>query len=151
MSHKTLYLEQSFDLQSETIIEETHATYTCHQSMVTILEQTCLRFGSTVSGRKKSMQKIFNLNQTPIFPISPHHDLYCFQTHSPRADHCVFIMTTHLTHYTAQADGITFHFTSGKTKHVQMTKARMEKIMSLFSLYHLYFKNAHPLRQTLHV
>jgi len=97
------------------------------------------------------MQIIFNLNQTPIFPISPHHDLYCFQTHSPRVNHCLFIMTTHLTHYTARDNGITFHFTGGKTKHVQMTKARVEKIMALLSLYHLYFKNTHPIRQTLYV
>lgn len=151
ISHKTLYLEQSFDLHAETSIEETDANYTCLQPMTTILEQTCLSFGSTVAGRKKSMQKIFNLNQTPIFPISPHHDLYCFQTHSPRTDHCVFILTTHLTHYTACADGITFHFNSGKSKHVQMTKAKTEKIMSLFSLYTLYFKNALPMKQTHYV
>ncbi|WP_089832158.1 competence protein ComK [Halolactibacillus halophilus] len=151
ISHKTLYLEQSFDPRSETIIEETHASYTCLQPMTTILEQTCLSFGSTVAGRKKSMQKIFNLNQTPIFPISPHHDLYCFQTHSPRMDHCVFIMTTHLTHYTACADGITFHFNSGRAKHVQMTNTRVEKIMALLSLYQLYFKNTHPIKRTLYV
>ncbi|WP_229675489.1 competence protein ComK [Halolactibacillus alkaliphilus] len=144
MTHNTLYLEQSFSPDAETIIEEHLESYTCSDTMKNILENSCMSFGSTVDGRKKSMKNLFNLSHIPVFPISPHHDLYCFQTHSPRTDHCLFIMTTHLTHFVPDDTGITFYFSSGKTKHVLMTKARIERIMALLYSYHLYFRNALP-------
>jgi competence protein ComK len=97
---------------------------------IKLIEQACLEGGSSLEGRKKSLQYKKSFFQCPPIPINPLEDIYAFPTCSPESYDCVWLFYEHIHYYyTSQATTlITFH--NHQQLEIPISKAIMDKQMA---------------------
>lgn len=140
----TLYMRRVIDPCYQTKIETLEHTHYSDRTAKQVLEKSCHYYGSSLNGRKASVKKVFQLIQTPAFPIDPIKELYCFVTHSERTPHCIYIFTKQLSYISYEKDAITFHFSNQKTLTVEMNSAKLSRVLCALYHYHLYFRTDNP-------
>lgn len=71
------------------IYEENDIIY-MHESPLTIIEKSCLHYGSSFEGRKEAAKQILNKNSKLPVTITPHIGLFFLPTTSHRNKECVW-------------------------------------------------------------
>ncbi|WP_440894681.1 competence protein ComK [Amphibacillus sp. Q70] len=140
INDQTLYIRAANRPDAVSEVEELNQTHYTMQKGYKIIEQACLRSGSSYQGRAQAMKVIFNLKQNPPIPIDPNRDLYTFPTQSPRNENCIWVITKHIKEIEERDRFSIIYYKNGKVLRVQLSKHRMEKLCAHLYRYHLYFK-----------
>ncbi|SEO56032.1 competence protein ComK [Amphibacillus marinus] len=98
VNEKTLYIRSAYHSQVTTEIEEVDQTQYAMKTSKRIIEEACIRGGSSYQGRTEAMKALLNVTQLPPIPINPNQDIYAFTTKSPREHSCIWIITKHIKH-----------------------------------------------------
>ncbi len=101
--------------ENKTVVYEEDDSFTVDQSIKQIMEDSCLYYGSTLSGRKKCASKILNSTyKTPIV-VEESSNLIFFPTASPRLDSCIWIALNKISNYYKVNDGLLVRFKGNKS------------------------------------
>ncbi|MFC3883378.1 competence protein ComK [Bacillus songklensis] len=61
-----------------------------------LIEEACIRSGSTYEGRRKSIVYLFHYEKRTPIPISPLHNIFAFPTTSTNHFHCTWLFLHHI-------------------------------------------------------
>ena len=90
IDHCTLALESVFVGSNKSKITTTNGIYYSEMSPRELLDTACIRYASTMEGRKQAVRKLLNYPRKTPFLISP-FDLGVFPTMSSKHLECVWI------------------------------------------------------------
>lgn len=94
------------------ILDIDQERYSIDQSLV-ILNRSCLRFGSTLSGRKRAASLLLRTNSMLPIVIHPNFGLYMFPTSSEKNRHCVWFSFYAISTYDQKDKHTLVHFRDG--------------------------------------
>jgi competence protein ComK len=100
------------------------------QSPLKLIENACLEGGSSLDGRRKSLQHVKNFHQCPPIPINPLENIYAFPTCSPESHECVWLFYDHIHSYHPKQANTLITLTNQQQLEVQISKPVMDKQMS---------------------
>ncbi|MFZ3591707.1 competence protein ComK [Bacillus sp. DJP31] len=80
-------------------IIDLHGEYYSNKSPLKLIEKAYLEGGSSLDGRRKSLQHVKNFYQCPPIPINPLENIYAFPTCSPESYECVWLFYDHIHYY----------------------------------------------------
>ncbi len=141
ISDRTLYIKAAKKHDAVTEIEELYDTYYSMQTGLKIINQACVRAGSTYVGRAQAMKKIFNINYNPPIPIDPSRDLYAFATLSPHQENSIWVITKNIIEIQHSSKFSFIFFKNNKLLRVPLSKPRMDRFCSNLYKYNLFFKS----------
>jgi competence protein ComK len=70
--------------------------YYASKDPIDLIEEACLRNGSTYEGRRKSIVYLFRYEKRTPIPISPLHNVFAFPTASTNHFHCTWLFLHHI-------------------------------------------------------
>ncbi|KIL49830.1 competence protein ComK [Jeotgalibacillus soli] len=95
----TMALERAFHMEYETIIHDTRGTYYTKQTVNSLLDDSCMRGGSTAQGRLHAAKQALTIrNKIPLI-IDPYSYLVAFPTHSPKHEQNIWFFPSHIIGY----------------------------------------------------
>jgi competence protein ComK len=100
------------------------------QPPLKLIEKACLEGGSSLEGRKKSLQHKKSFVQCPPIPINPLEDIYTFPTWSPDSYECIWLFYEHIQYYHPKKANTLITFHNQQQLEVQISKAVMDKQMA---------------------
>ena len=139
LSEQTLYIRPAKRYNAVTEIEEIYDTYHSMQSSFKIIDQACLRAGSSYIGRVDSMRELFKVKYNPPILIDEKRGLYAFATHSPHHEDCIWIITKNIIGIEHGYKYSIIHFKNNKSLRVSLSKQRMDRLCSFLYQYFLCF------------
>jgi competence protein ComK len=115
------YQSKVLDLQGE---------FYSSEPPIKIIEKACLEGGSSLDGRKKSIQHKKSFFQCPPIPINPLEDIYAFPTCSPESYECIWLFYEHIHYYHPKHANLLINFHNQQQLEVPLSKAVMDKQMA---------------------
>lgn len=88
------------------ILEDKNKKFDVHNPEY-ILDNNCLRYGSTLAGKKAAAQDILKCKSKLPIPVIPEKGVYMLPTSSARNKDCVWLSYYHITYY-EQCDDKTY-------------------------------------------
>lgn len=99
ISNKTLAITSIESNYYRTKIYEEDDVIYSKESPLTIIENSCLHYGSSLQGRKDASKHILKSNSKLPITITPHHKLFILPTKSHRNKECVWFSYYHVEDY----------------------------------------------------
>ncbi|MGL4819771.1 MAG: competence protein ComK [Bacilli bacterium] len=101
-------------------------------SVKQLIEEACIRGGSTYEGRRLAMKERFLYKQCTPIPIIPHEGIFAFPTATPTSEVCVWVFPNHLTGMVEISDGVALYFGHNQriVVHASLTflKTQLERV-----------------------
>jgi len=141
VNDETLFIRPTVKNNAVSEIEELDETCYSMQDGFKIIDQACIRSGSSYQGRADAMKAIFDIKYYPPIPINPTKNLYAFSTESPHNYDCIWVMTNNIKMVKKRERNSIIYFKNGKRLLIPVSKRRMEIILGRLYQYHIYFKN----------
>jgi len=102
------------------ILDMDQERYTIDPALV-ILKRSCLRFGSTLSGRKRAASLLLRTNSMLPIAIHPNFGLYMFPTSSEKNTQCVWFSYYAISTYDQNDKHTIVHFRDGTLLEIPIT------------------------------
>lgn len=93
---KTQAILPANQIEYDTIVIEQGRELFINRPATTLIEDSCLYYGSTYDGRRQSVIERTNFKRKTPIPISIHSSIYAFPTHSPADKNCTWIFSNHI-------------------------------------------------------
>ncbi|KGX94079.1 hypothetical protein N781_01565 [Pontibacillus halophilus JSM 076056 = DSM 19796] len=114
------------------ILEKEQTVY-CHQTPNEIMDASCIRHGSSFSGRRSAMEKMLHTNTKLPIPVDPTNGIYLFPTCSHKNSACIWIAFFHVEQFKElkETKGTSITFSNGSKVKITMSDFSMKRQMQL--------------------
>jgi competence protein ComK len=130
VSNTTMALTSHKHPTYQTKIYDVDGIFYCSKSMMDLIDEGCLRGGSTYTGRKKAITFVKRFIQCTPIPVSPNEGIFAFPTCSPSAWECTWLFYFHIKELTLSGTKqtiVTFH--NGMELTLDFSKCTLENQM----------------------
>jgi len=142
INHDTLALEAVFVDGFKSRITTTHGVYYSKMSIKSLLEEACIRYGSTFDGRVQAIRLFFEyLHKTPLL-INP-GEVGAFPTLSYLDPECVWLFNHHFQIKVLSANRSEVIFSTGHSVQVNVSKRVLIKQQQRLSNAMETFRSMH--------
>ncbi|WP_404455748.1 competence protein ComK [Virgibacillus necropolis] len=91
-----------------------------------IIDNTCLLYGSTLSGRRTAVKDILKINSKIPVPVIPDNGVYMLPTSSTKSKDCVWLSYDHIDFYEQRGDKTFVAFTDGSGMYVNASESTLD-------------------------
>lgn len=132
-------------INHKTIIINVDNLMVFNKCIISILEENCIYYGSTLKGRISSAKKILNEDYKIPILIDDINNLLLIQINSPRNKICLFLVSNKIVNYVEKDNFLEIKCLNNVTFKVKITKNSFEKmLLKSFKINNVLFwrKNA---------
>jgi competence protein ComK len=88
-----------------------------------ILDNTCIKYGASLDGRRKSAKSLLRIFAKVPVPVIPQMGVYMIPTASAKSGDCVWISYYHIEFYEQRDDKTYIYFTDGTGLYVHVSES----------------------------
>jgi competence protein ComK len=126
----TLAILPAYHEQFQSKILDLQGEFYSSEKPIKLIERACLEGGSTLEGRRKSLQYKKSFYQCPPIPVNPLEDIYAFPTCSPESYDCIWLFYEHIHYYQPKQPHLLVTFHNQMQVEVPISIAVMKKQMA---------------------
>ncbi|WP_226036324.1 competence protein ComK [Aquibacillus saliphilus] len=139
ISNDTMTIEpKSVENYRTLIVEPGKQIYTT-RSLNQILNDSCIRSGASLDGRRMAAGKILETSKKIPVPVSPEQNIYLMPTCAIKEKECAYISFIHIKHYSEQDKKTLVVFNNGYKIIVDTSRKSFNQLYNRTSNIMVYF------------